>query len=163
MSDVVPKRSLSRSFDDLVEGARFSTSWRIVGTPDVDAFAELTGDHHPQHTDASFAAASSFGKRIAHGMLVLSYAVGLVDFDPAYVVALRRVGDAVFKRPLAIGEAISVQGRIVRLLPIDEQVGLVQCLWNIVNSEERCVVRVTVEIVWRRLPLRAGVAAARCA
>jgi 3-hydroxybutyryl-CoA dehydratase len=161
MSSPAAERSLSRSFDELVEGSRFSTGWRTVKEHDLDAFANLTGDHHPQHTDDSFAAASGFGERIAHGMLVLSCAVGLVEFDPSFVVALRRVNDAVFKRPVAIGESVGVRGRIVKLRPIDERTGLVGCLWNIVNGEERCVARVTVEIVWRRVPLRAGVLAAR--
>ena len=45
--------------------------------------------------DADWAAHSAFGERIAHGMLVLSYAVGLVGFDPERVMALRRISDAV--------------------------------------------------------------------
>ena len=48
------------------------------------AFSALTGDWHPQHSDAVWAADSAFGERIAHGMLIVSFAVGLVDFDPGY-------------------------------------------------------------------------------
>ena len=51
-----------------------------------------------------------FGERIAHGMLVLSYAVGLVDFDPERIAALRRIREVVFKRPVAIGDTISRRG-----------------------------------------------------
>ena len=61
-------------------------------------FAGLTGDMHPQHTDAEWSAQSRFGERIAHGLLVLSCGAGLMPFDPERIVALRRVGDAVFKR-----------------------------------------------------------------
>ena len=62
-------------------------------------FSALTGDQHPQHTDAEWAGAGRFGERVAHGMLVLSYAVGLVDFDPERVVALRGLGSRHLQAP----------------------------------------------------------------
>ena len=77
---------------------------RTVTEADVTAFAGLTGDFHPQHVDAEWAAQSPFGERIAHGLLVLSLAAGMVDFDPEEVIALRRVRDVVFKRPVKLGE-----------------------------------------------------------
>ena len=86
-------------FEELEAGQAFSTRGRTVTEADVVGFAALTGDWHPQHTDAEWAAGSRFGERIAHGLLVLSYAAGLVPLDPERVVALRRVGDAVFKQP----------------------------------------------------------------
>jgi acyl dehydratase len=39
---------------------------------DVDAFADLTGDHNPVHVDEEFAKTTRFGRRIAHGMLTAS-------------------------------------------------------------------------------------------
>lgn len=42
---------------------------KIVTPGDVQAFADLTGDHNPVHLDAEFAATTSFKKPIAHGML----------------------------------------------------------------------------------------------
>ena len=39
---------------------------------DVDAFADLTGDHNPVHVDEEFAKTTRFGKPIAHGMLTAS-------------------------------------------------------------------------------------------
>jgi 3-hydroxybutyryl-CoA dehydratase len=39
---------------------------------DIDAFAELTGDHNPVHVDEEFAKTTRFGRRIAHGMLTAS-------------------------------------------------------------------------------------------
>ena len=44
---------------------------------------------------------SRFGERIAHGMLVLSYSIGLIGFDPDRVVALRGIDSLTFKRPVA--------------------------------------------------------------
>ena len=39
---------------------------------DVDAFADVTGDHNPVHVDEEFAKTTRFGRRIAHGMLTAS-------------------------------------------------------------------------------------------
>jgi 3-hydroxybutyryl-CoA dehydratase len=39
---------------------------------DIQAFAELTGDHNPVHLDDAFASRTRFKRRIAHGMLVAS-------------------------------------------------------------------------------------------
>ena len=78
-------------FEALELGQEFTTRGRTVTEADVVGFASLTGDWHPQHADAEWAASSPFGERIAHGMLVVSLAAGLVPFDPGRVVALRRV------------------------------------------------------------------------
>lgn len=39
---------------------------------DIAAFAEVTGDRNPVHLDDEYAAATRFGRRIAHGMLAAS-------------------------------------------------------------------------------------------
>jgi 3-hydroxybutyryl-CoA dehydratase len=51
---------------------------RTVSGEDITAFANLSGDQHPLHTDEAFATASSAGGRIAHGMLTASMATGLL-------------------------------------------------------------------------------------
>jgi acyl dehydratase len=139
-----------RAFDDLVAGDRFTSRARTVTETDVGTFAALTGDFHPQHTDADWAASSPFGERIAHGMLVLSLAVGLLPLDPERIVALRRIGDAVFKRPVLFGDTIHVECRLDAVSPVDAGVGLATCLWTIVNQDGRTVARATVDVLWRR-------------
>jgi 3-hydroxybutyryl-CoA dehydratase len=145
--------TLDRSFDELKEGERFATRGRTVTEADVVLFAGLTGDTHPQHTDAEWSARSRFGERIAHGLLVLSYAAGLVPFDPERVVALRRVGDVVFKHPARIGDTVHVEGEVSERRKLDEQHGLVGCRWRVLNQRGKLVARATVEVVWRRDPV----------
>jgi len=147
---VGPIPTLDLPFERLAEGATFETRGRTVTEADVVAFAAQTGDWHPQHADAEWARDSAFGERIAHGMLVLSYAVGLVEFDPDRVVALRRVADAVFKRPVRLGDTIRVRGVVTGLDPVSDDAGLVTLAWTIVNQEGKTVVRARVEVVWRR-------------
>ena len=45
---------------------------KTIEQTDIDAFAEITGDHNPVHVDEEFAKTSRFGRRIAHGMLTAS-------------------------------------------------------------------------------------------
>lgn len=140
----------SHDFDQLAGGERFVTTGRTITESDLVSFAALTGDWHPQHADETWAARSRFGQRVAHGMLVLSYAVGLVPLDPSRVVALRRVGDAVFKRPTFIGDTIHVEGRVEETEALDPELGLVRCAWQVVNQEGKSVARAKLEILWRR-------------
>jgi 3-hydroxybutyryl-CoA dehydratase len=139
----------ARAFGELRPGDRFETAARTVREPDILGFADLTGDAHPQHTDPEWAAGSRFGEQIAHGLLVLSFAVGLLPLDPDRVVALRRVGDAVFKQPVKIGDALHVEGEITRTQDLDPEHGIVEARLRIVNQHGRLAVRATVELVWR--------------
>jgi 3-hydroxybutyryl-CoA dehydratase len=140
----------SQPFDALEAGDRFTTRGRTVTEADVHGFAGLTGDYHPQHTDQEWAAAGPFGGRIAHGLLVLSFAAGLVPFDPERVMALRKVRDVVFKRPVRLGDTIRVEGRVADVKPIDETAGLVAVALNVTGADGKTVMRATVEVVWRR-------------
>jgi 3-hydroxybutyryl-CoA dehydratase len=144
--------TFDKSFNELELGERFTTDSRTIGDADIMGFAELTGDTHPQHTDADWAQTSRFGERIAHGLLVLSCAAGLVPFDPDRVVALRRVGDAVFKAPVRIGDSIRVEGEVTKTRELDGEHGLVECRWKVLNQDDKMVMRVNVEVVWRAEP-----------
>jgi 3-hydroxybutyryl-CoA dehydratase len=140
---------MSGGLDPTSPGVRRASRGRTITESDVAQFAALTGDTHPQHTDAVWAAGSRFGERVAHGMLVLSYAVGLVDFDPDRVVALRRVSNAVFKRPVKLGDTIHVESAVEVVERLDAEHALVSCGWRVLNQDGRLVVRATIELVWR--------------
>jgi 3-hydroxybutyryl-CoA dehydratase len=129
--------------------APFSSRGRTVTEADVVAFSALTGDWHPQHSDATWAADSAFGERIAHGMLIVSFAVGLVAFDPERVVALRRIRDVVFKRPVRLGDTIHVEGTESERRDVDAETALVTWNWRIVNQDGELVARVTIEALCR--------------
>jgi 3-hydroxybutyryl-CoA dehydratase len=140
----------SACFDALREGDAFTTRGRTVTEADVVGFAALSGDWHPQHTDAHWSSGSPFGERIAHGMLVVSLAVGLVPFDPERVVALRRIGDVVFKRPVRLGDTVHVRGTVAGLADVSAEAGLVAFAWSVVNQRGQTVCRARVEVLWSR-------------
>jgi 3-hydroxybutyryl-CoA dehydratase len=140
----------SSPFEEVEAGQAFTTRARTVTEADVVGFAALTGDWHPQHTDAVWAAGSAFGERIAHGLFVISLAGGLVPFDPARVVALRRIGDVVFKRPVKLGDTLHVRGKVAEVAEVSDEAGLVSFSWNVVNQDDRTVCRARVDVLWRR-------------
>lgn len=58
--------------DDLTVGQVFVGQARKIGDDHFRAFADMTGDDHPIHYDDAYAARTRFGKRLAHGLLVMS-------------------------------------------------------------------------------------------
>ena len=45
---------------------------KTINQTDINAFADVTGDHNPVHVDEAFAQTTRFGRTIAHGMLTAS-------------------------------------------------------------------------------------------
>jgi acyl dehydratase len=147
---------LSRDFDLLRPGDAFVSAGRTICEADLVSFSALTGDWHPQHSDAAWAAESRFGERIAHGMLLLSYSLGLAPIDPARVVALRGLERVSFKRPVRIGETIHVRGEVEETRPLDEEHGLVTLGWRILNQRDELAARARLTALWRRGELSPG-------
>jgi 3-hydroxybutyryl-CoA dehydratase len=139
-------------FDGLEVGAAMESSGRTITEHDVVSFAALTGDWHPQHADAAFAAESPFGRRVAHGMLVISYALGLLPIDPRVVLALRSIDGAVLKRPVGLGDTIRVRAKVSELRPLGDETGLVTLAVRIVNQDDELVARLQIVVLWRREP-----------
>ncbi len=66
-------------FDQFNLGDVYTTASRTVTEADVVAFAGLSGDFNPLHTNEEFAKTTPFETRIAHGMLGVSIATGLAN------------------------------------------------------------------------------------
>ena len=56
------------SFDDIRVGDRAEMVWTPVAA-DIVAFAELSGDHNPLHTDRAYAETHGFSDCVVHGFL----------------------------------------------------------------------------------------------
>lgn len=68
-------------YEDFHEGRTHRTGTRVVTEADIEAFAEVSGDRNPLHLDEAYAAESVFGRRIAHGVLGLAVATGLLNAE----------------------------------------------------------------------------------
>ena len=89
---------------------------REFSQADFDAFARLSGDNNPIHTDPDFAARSRFGRTVAHGLLLCSVLRGLIDkLIPGGQLAEQSV---MFTAPTYTGEpmrfAVTVTGKSYR-------------------------------------------------
>jgi 3-hydroxybutyryl-CoA dehydratase len=130
-------------------GATFESRGRTITEADLVSFAALTGDWHPQHSDAAWAASGRFGERVAHGLMVLAYAIGLAGFNPERVVALRALERVKFKRPVRIGDTVRVVGKVAEIRPLDAEHALVGLDWTIRNQESAAVIRARVDVLWK--------------
>jgi acyl dehydratase len=101
-------------FEDLEVGQETVTPRRTITEADVTAFAGLSGDYNPLHTDAISASMGPFGKRVAHGLLGLTVTSGLISrlglFDGT-VLAFREM-TCKFSRPVFIGDSVHAQLRV---------------------------------------------------
>ena len=100
-----------RTFEEFAEGDTIVTAGRTITEGDIGRFAGLTGDYNQIHTDAEYAAATMFGERIAHGLLVLSIASGLAvqtGMIEGTVLAFREL-DWKFSRSVMIGDTVHVR------------------------------------------------------
>ena len=98
---------------------------KTVAEVDVYLFAGITGDLSPNHVDAEFMAATSYGARIAHGTLVLGYTSAastmLVQQHAARAVSYGY--DRVrLTAPVFFGDTITVTYRVVEVLPEEQKV-----------------------------------------
>jgi 3-hydroxybutyryl-CoA dehydratase len=130
-------------------GESFATPDRTIAESDVMQFSTVTGDHHPQHLDAAWAAESQFGERIVHGMLVVSCAVGLLDLDPERVVAMRSVRDLSFKRPVPVGGTIRVRGHVEEVKEVSGSLAVATLAIYVLGTEDHVAVRGRIEALVR--------------
>lgn len=112
MSTMDQKPRLGYRYEDLHEGMRFRSPGRTITDADLIAFAGLTGDFSELHTSDVYARSSQFGRRVAHGMLGLSYAHGLMWARTGELretaIAFLGISDWKFVGPIFVGDTIFV-------------------------------------------------------
>jgi acyl dehydratase len=68
-----------RTFDEFMVDEEIESGARTVTEADVVNFACLAGDFQPEHMNDEYARNGPFGERVAHGLLILSMATGLLN------------------------------------------------------------------------------------
>lgn len=96
------------TYEQFEIGAVYRSPARTVTEADVVHFAGLSGDFNPLHTDAVFAAATPFGKRIAHGMLVAAMATGMANWTGIFEGTTLALMEQViqYKGPVRFGDTV---------------------------------------------------------
>lgn len=84
------------------------TNERSISATDIDFHAKESGDYFPHHMDEAWCKTQPFKKRIAHGTLIFTIAVGLTA-DFVNEVSMTYGYDRLrFIRPVFIDDAIKV-------------------------------------------------------
>lgn len=99
-------------------GRRGLSPTRTVTEHDVLSFAGLTGDMAELHTSDAYARQAEFGGRIAHGMLNLALAHGLVVRSGRLVtsgIALLGWAEVRFRAPVRLGDTVQAEWETISL------------------------------------------------
>ena len=109
-----PETLRAHCLEDLAVGQVAERS-RAVTAADLEAFAAVTGDDNPLHLDEAFAAATPFGGRIAHGMLMAGYISAVLGADlpghgSIYISQTLR-----FRRPVRINDLVKTRAEVVAI------------------------------------------------
>lgn len=131
-------------FEEFEVGQTVVTAGRTITEADVVNYAGLSGDYNQIHTDARFAASFDFGQRIAHGLLVVSIAVGLIvqtGLMEGTVFAFRDL-EWKFSQPVYLGDTIHVRLEVVEVKAVSRLGGgSIQAKVSVLNQEDRVVQR----------------------
>jgi acyl dehydratase len=109
-------------FEDFQPDVEIITPGRTITETDIVNFAGLSGDYNQMHVDAEYGAATPFGQRVAHGLLVMSVISGLAvntGFMEGTVLAFREVENWKFAKPVFIGDTVHGVLRVMetKLIP----------------------------------------------
>lgn len=138
-------------FEEFSVGQKIASVGRTVTEGDIMTFAGLTGDYNQIHTDAAFAAGTQFGQRIAHGLLGLSIAVGLLmrtGVLEGTVLAFREIVEWKFVKPVFIGDTLRVEMEVKELKAMP-RIGGGQALvaLDVKNQKDETLMRGTLAVL----------------
>lgn len=96
--------------EDFVPGQSFPGASATCTVEDFLAFARITGDAHPIHYDAEYAAKTRFKRPLAHGLLVAGYsalgATALSTMLEESMVAMLEVSFR-YRKPVFSGDVLT--------------------------------------------------------
>lgn len=135
-------RPMGIFFEDYEVGQKMVTRGRTITESDIVQFGTLTGDFNPMHFDAAYMEGHMLGKRVAHGLLTVSYATGQayqLGFMEQTVLSFRSM-EMKFSIPVYIGDTVHVELEVTELKEARRLGGgLVTLDVRIVNQEGKAV------------------------
>ena len=131
-----------RYFEEFEVGDAVASAGRTITEADVVNFAGVAGDFTQIHVNAEFARQGAFGQRVAHGLLGLSVASGLLaqlGLVEGTVLAFRELMWK-FSLPVFLGDTLHVRATVAELRPVRRLGGgAVTFDVRVLNQEERVV------------------------
>ena len=105
-------KKIEKYFEDFELNEGRVTAKRMITAHDIDLHAEESGDYFPHHMDAEWCKTQPFKKRMAHGTLVLTIAIGLTA-DIINEMAMTYGFDRIrFVKPVFIDDTIYIVTKI---------------------------------------------------
>lgn len=133
-----------RCFEEFTIGDSVVTQGRTITEADIVNFAGLSGDWTAIHVDAEAAREGVFGQRVAHGVLGLAIATGLVvrlGLIDGTVIAFMGL-DWKFRSAIVIGDTVRVTAQVIEKKPMPRLGGgLVTFNVEILNQRDEVVQR----------------------
>jgi 3-hydroxybutyryl-CoA dehydratase len=131
-------------FEEFEVGTEVISPGRTITESDIVSFAGLSGDYNQLHTNEEFTKGTMFGRRIAHGLLILSIASGLADrlgFIEGTALAFRELTWK-FSQPVFPGDTIRFKARCKELKAMPRLGGglVVFEVW-VLNQEDKVAQR----------------------
>lgn len=119
-------------FEDLSVGMTEILS-KTIASSDVVGFAQLTGDRNPIHLSEHFAAKTTFGSRVAHGLYtasLISAVLGTRLPGPGAIYISQTLN---FRAPVRIGDTVDVTVTVAELIP-DRQRARLTCICRVADE-----------------------------
>lgn len=135
-------------------GSEVTTRPRTITADEIAAFAELTGDDNPLHTDPEYARVAGFPNVIAHGLFLHSVAMGQIaetGLMSGTTIALLAASSEFF-HPAVGGDEIHTTMRITRKRPtrsLDR--GILWRTARLSNQSDQTLARLRMTALVRRL------------
>ena len=111
----------TKYYEELQVGDQIITERRKISSADIDAFADLSGDHFYAHLKETDFSGTMFEKQVAHGYFIMSAAAGLfVDSYQKNPVLLNYgIDELRFTKPVYPGTEIYIRFTCKEKLPQD--------------------------------------------
>lgn len=143
--------------DEFVVGEEHMTPSRTITETDVTMFAAMTGDYIELHTSKTEAAKSVFGKRIAHGLLLLSISHGLlsrIGLIDGTGIGFAEIENWKFKAPVFFGDTVRVRITVHEVRPSRSKPdrGILKLRLEVLNQDDVVVQEGIKVLMMRRLP-----------
>ncbi len=131
------------TFDEFEVGHTYQSQGRTVTEADVVAFAGLSGDFNPLHTDAEFGKKTPFGERIAHGMLIVAMSTGMANWTGIFEGTTLALMEQLirYKGAVKFGDTVQLQLEVIEKRESSKpDRGIVRFATRVLNQAEKVVI-----------------------
>ena len=144
------------TYETLKVGEVFVSPGRTITEADHGLFTMLSGDWHPIHCDEEYARKTPLGRRLVHGTLGITLALGslqaglLVSRDP--LVAALGIKEWKYKAPIFVGDTLHVEMEIAgkRVTSRGDRY-IVERLFRLINQHGVEVQEGRTESIWQTM------------